>query len=205
MSESNINSRLEAFCDGVFAIAMTLLVMDIKLPAGETISSTADLWLSLRHLLPAIYAFLLSFTIIFITWFNHHGTLKLVHKSSPAFVYANGLLLLTIVILPFTTSLLNESLFTAHAAPAVVIYAATNALQALAWILLGRTALSTDSLAKSDKSASVIRTSMKGSYLTFAVYTLLTIAAFWFPQVVALLLGAIWVGWLVYGVTIKSD
>ena len=63
MAESNINSRLEAFCDAVFAIALTLLIIDIKIPSREIIYTTNDLWLSLTHLLPSIFAFLLSFII----------------------------------------------------------------------------------------------------------------------------------------------
>ena len=90
MSESNPNSRLEAFCDGVFAIALTLLVFNIKTPASETINTTNDLWLALQRLLPSVFAFLLSFMIIFISWVNHHNTFKLIHKSSYGFIYANG-------------------------------------------------------------------------------------------------------------------
>src|SRR5258705_2910552 len=97
MAETNPNSRLEAFCDGVFAIALTLLVIDIKIPSTIAINNTADFWLALRHVAPSIFAFVLSFIIILITWVNHHNTLKLVNKSSPSFIYANGFLLLTVV------------------------------------------------------------------------------------------------------------
>ena len=139
MAESNVNSRLEAFCDGVFAIAITLLVIEIKAPSSESIHTTNDLWSSLQHLLPSIVAFLLSFVIIFITWVNHHATLKLVSKSSPAFIYANGLLLLSVVFLPFPTGLLGEYVLTDHASPAVALYNAVLAVQGVAWILMSET------------------------------------------------------------------
>src|SRR5262245_27941869 len=103
-----MNSRLEAFCDGVFAIAATLLIIDVRLPSMESIQTTDQLWLALKHLAPIIFAFLLSFMIIIITWFSHHAILKLVNKSSAPFIYANGFLLLTVVIIPFPTSLLGE-------------------------------------------------------------------------------------------------
>ena len=205
MAESNINSRLEAFSDGVFAIALTLLIIEIKVPASETINTTNDLWLALQHLLPSVLAFLLSFVIIFITWVNHHGILKLIHKSSPAFIYANGFLLLTIVILPFPTALLSEHLFTNHATPAVVLYAAINVLQAIGWILLSHTALGSNPLTKNEKSTSVAVAGQRSSYFALAIYTLLTIAAFWFPQVVAFLFGIIWLGWLIYGIRVKGE
>jgi uncharacterized membrane protein len=205
MAESNVNSRLEAFCDGVFAIALTLLVIDITIPASEAINTTSEFWLALQHLLPSVFAFLLSFTIVFITWVNHHGTLKLIEKSSPAFIYANGFLLLSIVVLPFPTALLSEYLFTDHAAPAVVLYAAINGLQAVGWILLGHTALNPIPLTKNEKSTLSIRASQRIVYFALAIYTLLAVMAFWFPQVVALLLGVIWFGWLIYGIRIKDE
>src|SRR5438105_1285466 len=116
MTEANPNTRLEAFCDGVFAIALTLLVIDIKIPATENIHNTADFRLALCRITPSVLAFVLSFVIILITWVNHHQTFKLLHKSHPTFIYANGLLLLTVVFLPFPTSLIGEYILTDHAA-----------------------------------------------------------------------------------------
>src|SRR6187549_113039 len=116
MSEPNPNSRLEAFCDGVFAIALTLLIIDIRIPSATKINNTADFWQALEHAAPSIFAFVLSFTIIFITWVNHHNALKLGNKSSARFIYANGFLLLGVVFMPFPTSLLGEYILTDHAA-----------------------------------------------------------------------------------------
>ena len=205
MEASNSNSRLEAFSDGVFAVALTLLVIDIKVPNGEAIKTTEDLWLAIGHLTPSIFAFLLSFIIILIAWVNHHGTLKLVHKSSPTFIFANGFLLLTIVILPFATALLSENLLTDHATPAVVVYAAVNALQSLAWIFLGHAGLGSDPLTKNDKAFLVARAGRRSSYLSLAMNILLVVLAFWYPLIVAFLLGAIWLGWLVYGISMSSE
>ena len=99
MTEANPNSRLEAFCDGVFAIALTLLIIDIKIPSTVEINSTTEFWLALKHITPSILAFVLSFIIILVTWVNHHNSLKLVNKSSASFIYANGFLLLTVVFI----------------------------------------------------------------------------------------------------------
>src|SRR5947207_11469063 len=117
MADPHPNTRLEAFCDGVFAIALTLLILDIKIPSAEGIGTTRELWLALRHLGPSVFAFVLSFVIILISWVNHHRFFRLLNKSSAPFVYANGFLLLTIVFMPFPTALLGEYLLTDHAAP----------------------------------------------------------------------------------------
>src|SRR5262245_42506291 len=103
-----MNSRLEAFCDGVFAIALTLLIIEFHAPEPSAVRDSAALWSALSHLGPAVFAFLLSFVVILITWINHHNTLALVHRNSTAFMYANGLLLLAVVCIPFTTSLLGK-------------------------------------------------------------------------------------------------
>jgi uncharacterized membrane protein len=95
---------LETFCAGVFAIALTLLVLDIRIPPFATITATSELWLLLARVLPSIFAFLLSFCIIFITWANHHATLTVIDKTSSQFIYANGFLLLTVMLIPLTAA-----------------------------------------------------------------------------------------------------
>lgn len=205
MAESHSNSRLEAFCDGVFAIALTILIFDIRIPASEVISTSNDLWLAIEHLVPSLFAFLLSFIVIFITWVNHHATLKLVHKSSPAFLYANGFLLLTIVIIPFPTSLLGTYLFTELAAPVVVLYASVNVLNAVGWLLLSRSSLSPILLTKNDRATEIIHGTFRNSLYALGIYTLCAIAAFWFPLAIAAALCIIWVGWLVYGINLKGE
>jgi TMEM175 potassium channel family protein len=205
MEESNPNSRLEAFCDGVFAIAITLLVLDIKVPSSEQIHTTNNLWLSLKQLFPSIFAFLLSFTIVFISWFNHHATLKLINKSSSTFIYANGFLLLTVVIIPFPTALLSEYLLTDHAAPAVVVYSAVNGLEAFAWILLSRAALKPVHLTRNEKSTLVLRENQRNAYIGLAIYIVCTAIAFWYPLAIAILISAIYIGWLIIGLNIRSE
>jgi len=204
MAEANPNSRLEAFCDGVFAIALTLLIIDIKIPSTEIINNTSDFWLALKHIAPSIFAFLLSFAIILITWVNHHNSLKLINKSSVSFIYANGFLLLTVVFIPFPTSLIGEYLFTDHLAPAVILYNSLLAFQAIGWILLTRTALK-NQLTKNEKSALTIRKNGKFGYFAFAVYILCAIIAFWFPLTITIATALIWIFWLLWGVNIKTE
>ena len=198
MTETNPGSRLEAFCDGVFAIALTLLIIDIKIPSTQRINNTSDFWLALKHIAPSIFAFVLSFIIILITWVNHHNSLKLGNKISNRFVYANGFLLLTVVFLPFPTSLLGEYILTDHAAPAVILYNATMALQALGWIFITHSALK-DRLAKNEKAFLTIYKNRKYGYFAFALYTLLAIAAIWLPLMIAILTTITWIFWLIWG------
>lgn len=196
MADPHPNTRLETFCDGVFAIAITLLVLDLKIPASEKIVTSRDMWLAIKDLGPAIVAVVVSFVVIFITWVNHHAAFKLVDKSSVAFIFANGLLLLTVVFMPFPTSLVGEHLLTDHAAPAVVIYNAVTALQAVGWILVSEVALRSR-LTKDEKSAAVMRVNRRNGYFALVVYSLLALVAFWFPVTIAVVTAMLWAYWLV--------
>ena len=204
MAEENKNSRLEAFCDGVFAIALTLLVIDIKIPSSVTINNTADFWLALQHIIPSIVAFLLSFIIILITWVNHHAALKLVNKSSASFIYANGFLLLTVVFMPFPTSLMGEYILTDHAAPAVVLYDFVLVLQSVGWISIAGAALK-NHLGKNEKSNVITLQNKKYGYFAFSLYSLCAILAFWFPLAIAIITILSWIVWLIWGFKLKHE
>lgn len=204
MAETNPNTRLEAFCDGVFAIALTLLIIDIKISHTAEIKSNADFWIALKHTTPSILSFVLSFIVILITWVNHHNTIKLINKSSASFIYANGLLLLTVVFIPFPTSLVGEYISTDHAAPGVILYNAVLALQAVGWILICNTAVK-NHLGKNEKSTLAIRQNGKFGYFATTLYSLCAIAAFWFPLTVAMITTITWIFWLIYGINIKHE
>jgi uncharacterized membrane protein len=204
MADAHPNTRLEAFSDGVFAIAMTLLIIDIKLPSPESITDGDELWHALRELAPRIFAFLWSFVIILITWVNHHEALKLSNKSSAGFVYANGFLLLCVVFLPFPTSLMGEFLGTPSAAPAVVLYVSVMVAQSIAWIVMGHVALH-DGLPKNERAAAKVLSNTMNGYYGLALYAVCAVMALWFPSAVALLTAATWVVWLSVGIRIRPD
>ena len=102
--------RVEAFSDGVFAIAITLLILEIKVPKLSHDSPPAALAKALFDLWPSYFAFLLSYFAILIMWINHHGLFNMVRRVNPGFLYANGFLLLFVSFVPFPTALLAEYL-----------------------------------------------------------------------------------------------
>jgi len=204
MAETNPNSRLEAFCDGVFAIALTLLIIDIKIPATESIKTTADLWNALGRIAPSVGTFLLSFGVIFITWVNHHNALKLVNKSSAPFKYANGLLLLSIVLIPFPTALMGEYILTDHASPAVILYEAVNVLQAVGWIMATSACLK-GNLLKNESAIRQARDARKFGFYASVTYSVFAVLAIWFPLVIAIITTLIWIYWLIFGVRLKEE
>jgi len=112
-------ARLEAFSDGVFAIAATLLVLELSVAPGKHLGS------HLLHIWPSYFAYVTSFVTIGIIWMNHHHTVSLLGRMDRTMLFINNLLLLTIAFLPFPTRLVAEHLRDAGAKPAAIAYGAT--------------------------------------------------------------------------------
>lgn len=204
MAASYSNMRFEAFCDAVFAIAITVLIIDIKIPHTAEVKSVADLWKAIYHITPSIFSFLLSFAVILITWVNHHNGSKLIKKTSSSFLYANGFLLLTVVFIPFPTSLLGDYIFTAHAAPAVILYDSILALQAIAWVLISKAAIK-NHLGKNEKANLEIKKNGSYGYFAFSLYSLCSILAIWFPLTIVSFTVLTWIVWLILGINVEQE
>jgi uncharacterized membrane protein len=127
--EGKETSRLEAFSDGVIAIAITLLVLEIKVPAE--LPEGASLWTALGKQWPSYLALVTSFVIILIMWINHHRMFTHIWRTDTMLFLLNGGLLLGITILPFTTGLVAEYLQKPDAEVAAIVYNGNHILTAL--------------------------------------------------------------------------
>jgi uncharacterized membrane protein len=126
--------RLEAFSDGVLAIAITLLIIEIGVPHVEGDASLGD---KIGDLWPSYFAYVLSFVTIGIYWANHHSYMQLFRRTDHAFLMLNVLFLMTIAFLPFPTAVLGEYLRDdAQRGDAVTFYAFGLLLPATGWCLL---------------------------------------------------------------------
>jgi uncharacterized membrane protein len=101
-------SRLEAFSDGVFAIAITLLVLNLVVPLSNDLKG--PLLDALLKQWPAYLAYLISFLFVLVMWINHHTLFRYIRRSDHTLLLLNGLLLLFITLVPFPTRLLAEYL-----------------------------------------------------------------------------------------------
>lgn len=125
-------NRVEAFSDGVFAIAVTLLVIELHVPDlehvtnGELADALLDDW-------PSFAAFALSFATILVMWVNHHGIFTLVHHADGRFLFANGFLLLSVTAVPFPTAVVARYLDTGAGEAAVALYAGVFVVIALGY------------------------------------------------------------------------
>jgi uncharacterized membrane protein len=131
--ERNETVRVEAFSDGVFAIAITLLVLGINVPKARELGPGGSLGATLMKQWPHYLAFVTSFITIFAKWVNHHRLFSFIKGTDHAFLYWNGLLLLFITFLPFPTALLAEYFQHPDANAAGAVFAGTYAAIAFAY------------------------------------------------------------------------
>ncbi|NTV25733.1 MAG: DUF1211 domain-containing protein [Chlorobiaceae bacterium] len=121
MNERNETTRIEAFSDGVFAIAVTLLVIEVKVPDHVHVDRVG-LLRALLEIWPSYLAYLTSFATILVIWVHHHWIFSLINKYDHGLFYLNGLLLLFVTFIPFPTALLSEYLLHRDARVAASFY-----------------------------------------------------------------------------------
>jgi uncharacterized membrane protein len=127
------SSRLETFADGVFAIAITLLVLEIHIPdAGEPV------WQTIRDQWPSFLAYITSFLTIGTMWANHHRIFTVIRGTTYGFLFVNVLLLMPIAFLPYPTAVVARHWFEGkdQVVPAMLLYGGTMALIAIVFGLL---------------------------------------------------------------------
>ncbi|GMA23866.1 hypothetical protein GCM10025864_16250 [Luteimicrobium album] len=177
-------SRLEAFSDGVLAIIITIMVLELRTPEGSS-------WHDLREVVPTFLTYLLSFVYVGIYWNNHHHLLQLVSKVNGTVLWANLHLLFWLSLLPFTTSWMDDTGF--DPVPTGV-YGIDLLAAAAAYWLLQRTLIRGQGPA--GPLASAIGADRKGK-LSPVAYLAGIIASFWVPYVGVALYAAVALLWLV--------
>jgi uncharacterized membrane protein len=124
-------NRLEAFSDGVFAVAITLLVLELDVPVGD------HLWHKLGDEWPSFASFFVSFWVIGIIWVNHHGVIDHLKRADRGVLYLNIFVLMSVVLIPFATALMAQHLnSTADEEVAAAVYAGSFVLMAISFGVL---------------------------------------------------------------------
>jgi uncharacterized membrane protein len=120
-------ARLMSLADGVFAFAMTMLVMNLRLPSRERIFNDG-LWRVLGEQWPAFLGYVQSFVVVGIYWVGHHAMFQWIRHSSRVFVWINLLFLLCVTFIPFPTAILGEAV---QSREAIILYGSTLILTGL--------------------------------------------------------------------------
>jgi len=186
MVENKSLNRLEAFSDGVFAIAITLLILEIKFPHTGVEGSLphagveGSLWSRILALWPSFFAFALSFFVILVTWITHHDLIRLVRETSRPLQLANGFALLYVTFIPFATGVLAENLTNSDASTAVALYCGTFVVGSGAFNILVETIMR-GQLLREEIDVQIIRRVRRGYRIVFLIYAATTLVAFVVP------------------------
>jgi uncharacterized membrane protein len=176
--------RLEAFTDAVIAIVMTIMVLDLRPPAGHGFGD-------LKHVLPRLLVYALSFTFLAIYWNNHHHLMHVVERIDGRVLWANMGLLFALSLTPAATAWWGGH--TGNTAP-VVVYGLVLLLSAIAYFLLTRALLALHP--PGSRLATAIGSDVKGR-LSAIAYVVGIVVAFFEPWVAIAIYVGVAVVWLV--------
>jgi len=178
--------RLEAFSDGVLAIIITIMVLELRVPHGTGIDA-------LRPLLPVFLSYVLSFVYIGIYWNNHHHFLHAARRVDGRVLWANLHLLFWLSLFPFATGWMGEN----HFAPVpVALYGGVQLLAALAWVPFQRALVRANGGSNSELALAIGRRDWK-AWSSPLLYLCAIPLAFFRPWLAGLLYVAVALIWLV--------
>lgn len=203
MADKETN-RIEAFSDGVFAIAITLLILGLKEPILNSHISNQNLFNSLFNLWPSYFAFIMSFLAILIMWINHHGFFNHLKKTDSRFMFANGFLLLMVTFVPFPTAVLAKYINTNAANAASAFYCGTFVLISIAYNLLWFTSAYKRRLVKDNLSDELIYKIRNAYIFGFFIYFLAFLLSFYHPLIGLFLNLSLWILWSILDYSSKK-
>jgi len=177
-------NRLEAFSDGVLAIIITIMVLELRVPHGSDLAV-------LKPLLPVFLTYVLSFVYLGIYWNNHHHLLKAARKVTGAMMWANLHLLFWLSLFPFVTGWMGENHFTP--AP-TALYGAVLLLAAIAYFILQNTIIAEQG--RDSKLAAAIGRDFKGK-LSPVLYAIAIPVSFLRPWVAGCIYVIVALMWLI--------
>jgi uncharacterized membrane protein len=187
-------TRLEAFSDGIFAIAITLLVLEIKVPHFEGTAAASALTGALLLQWPAYLSLVTSFFTILIMWVHHHLVFRMVQRADTNLLFVNGLLLLFVSVVPFPTAVLAEYMGTPAAASACTLYAGFFVGISVCFQLLVWSAFRPAVLAPAASRETIKRLS-RSYWAGPPLYLAATLVAPFFPMASVGICTALWIFW----------
>ena len=186
--------RLEAFSDGIFAIAITLLALNLQVPVLTTITPHS-LIVALGAKWPTYLTFLFSFVTLLIAWVYHHRLLQLAKLAETALLFINGMLLFIVSAVSFPTALLGAYLTTPAASVACAIYAGYIGGLNLSYNLLWGVVMQQHR--RNHPQDWYLPMSMILSFFGFPCYLVALGIAFWSPAAALIICALLWIVWTI--------
>ena len=178
-------NRLEAFSDGVLAIIITIMVLEIKIPHASE-------WSDLFALLPTVFCYALSFVFVGIYWVNHHHLLHVVKKVSSGIMWSNLNLLFWLSLVPVATGWMGENHFSANT---VAVYAVLLNICGFSYTILQQVIIRCHAL--SEPILVAMKKQTRKGILSLIGYSSAIIAAFFLPLISEILFVLVAILWLI--------
>jgi len=172
-------SRMESLTDGLFATVMTILVLTLVVPVVTGSNQSQQLFSAILALLPSVLVYAASFVVLLVMWIGHNGYTRYIHEVDRKFLWLNGMLLILIGLVPFSTAFLGKYPLEQ---PAIVLYGINFLALAVMYLILTKSISARHRrFHKEDVSKSV--RGLKSNYLTITTYVLSLLFSFVNPYI----------------------
>lgn len=178
-------TRIEAFSDGVIAIIITIMVLELKIPHGSTLADLFELW-------PVFISYVLSFAFVGIYWANHHHLLHTVRQINSRLIWANLTLLFFLSIIPFTTGWMGENHF--ENIP-VAVYALNLLMSAVSYFILQQVIMA--DMGHSNSMIDALNKQKQKGIISLLLYVLAIPCALFYPVISAVLFAIVSILWVI--------
>lgn len=176
--------RLEAFSDGVLAIVITIMVLELKVPDGSNFTT-------LQPLIPKFLSYILSFIYLGIYWNNHHHLFQAIEKVNGKVLWANLTLLFTLSLIPFTTAWMGENHFEKNP---VALYGINLLFCAITFLILQKSAIKHEG--KNSKIGKAIQSNTK-EIISILLYIIGVVSSFFYPIIGIICYALVAIIWII--------
>ncbi|MEP7239118.1 MAG: TMEM175 family protein [Ferruginibacter sp.] len=190
-------ARLEAFSDGIFGVAITLLAIEIGIKEYEG-ANNANLWQKIINNWPEYFTYFNSFATVLLIWMGHHKIFNRIWKANHWIILLNGLVLLFVVLFPFPTKTVGNFIGTEAVNTAVAFYAGFTGIIVLCMLLLNLGIINNPkNIINADKSLPWFKAQIKQQVMAIFVYAIATFVAFYSSTIALAITFLMWVFWAI--------
>ncbi len=189
--------RLEAFSDGIFGVAITLLAIEIGIKEYDG-ANNANLWQKIIENWAEYFTYFNSFATVLLIWMGHHKIFNRIWKANHRIILLNGLVLLFVVLFPFPTKTVGNFIGTEAVNTAVAFYAGFTGIIVLCMLFLNLGIINNPQIIiNPDKSLPWFKNQIKQQKMAILIYAIATIVAFYSPTIALALTFLMWVFWAI--------
>lgn len=190
-------ARLEAFSDGIFSVAITLLAIEIGISEYQN-ASNLNLWEKILEKWGEYFAYFNSFATVLLIWMGHHKIFNKIWRANHGIILLNGLVLLFVVLFPYPTKTVGTFINTPAINTAVAFYAGFTGIIVMTMLFLNLGILNNaKSIINPEKNIAWFKHQTKQQIIAICIYAIATVIAFYYPNIALMLTFFMWLYWAI--------